>query len=270
MLEKEQSTYLACKDYLGSQSLSALQVHQQFDDGQAVIKEADRTKLVDWCYKVIDLFKLEREVVAMAMNMVDRFLSKSDTCDLAYKALYDRFHFQLLTMTALYVVIKTKNMTVIGSKLFSIISCDLYSISDIEAMEWSLLQGLSWYISAPTSVQIANYILKVLSTHPAIQLQRQTWAAILNEVHYQSEHAVRDYHFVTQRPSSVAVAAIFNAIDLIELDHVRQAFHACLLIYLVSNQEKYDSIWQILDSKHRLKCLVTTDHVCATTRSERG
>lgn len=73
------------------------------------INEADRTKLVDWCYRVIDLFQLEREVVAMAMDLVDRFLSKSNTCDLAYKVMHDRVQFQLLTMTALYIAIRVTN-----------------------------------------------------------------------------------------------------------------------------------------------------------------
>ena len=35
----------------------------------------DRAKIVDWCYAVIDLYKLNTEHVARAMSIVDRFMS---------------------------------------------------------------------------------------------------------------------------------------------------------------------------------------------------
>ncbi len=236
MLQKEQTMYCrrSCDYLLGiRQDQQAVQIEEVTPPtSMTMINEADRAELVDWCYKVVDLFKFDREVVAKAMDMVDRFLSKSKSCDLAYKILHDRIQFQLLTVTALYISIKINEEIVIGSELFSIISCDLYSISDIEDMELSLLCGLSWYISAPTTLQIASHILKLISSHITIQLRRQTWAAILDEVLYQAEHAVRDYFFVTQRPSTVAIAAILNAINLVEEAHDHQALSTSLLVFI--------------------------------------
>lgn len=266
MLQKERRRYYASCDYLGilpqsssycSQGAVILDNDDEVEPTTMItITEADRTQLVDWCYKVIDLCKLERETVAMAMDMVDRFLSSNNssnkTCEenMAYKVLRDRIQFQLLVVTALYVAIKTNEKTVFGSKLFSIISCDLYSISDIEDMELILLSGLSWYISAPTSLQIANHILKLISER--LIIRKSTWADILDEVQYQAEHAVRDYYFVTQRPSTVAMAAIFNALDLVEDDRDRQALHSYLLVILLESTEEYYSIEQIMSSKDRL------------------
>ncbi|KAL7434408.1 hypothetical protein ACHAXH_003479 [Discostella pseudostelligera] len=275
MLQKERRRLYASCDYLGiipqsssfcSQEAVILDNDDEVEPTTMItITEVDRTQLVDWCYKVIDLCNLERETVAMAMDMVDRFLSSNNsnkTCeeDMAYKVLRDRIQFQLLVVTALYVAIKTNEKTVFGSKLFSIISCDLYSISDIEDMELKLLSGLSWYISAPTSVQIANHILKLISER--LIIRKSTWADILDEVQYQAEHAVRDYYFVTQRPSTVAMAAIFNALDLVEDDHDRQALHSYLLVILLESTEEYDSIEQIMTSKDRLNLAVveSDDH----------
>lgn len=171
------------------------------------------------------------------------------------------------------IAIKTKERIFIGSKLFSIISCDLYTISDIEDMELSLLYELSWYINAPTSIQVANHILMLSSK--TVQLKRQTWAVILDEVNYQLEQAVRDYYFVTERPSTVAMAAIFNAIGLVEDDHVCLSLctHILRVFINVSSSsymkgcggecykdacaaDYHDWIDQILASKHRLNLLV--------------
>ena len=295
MLQNEQTVYCrrSCDYLLGiRQDRQAVLIGEVIPPtSMTMINEADRTQLVDWCYKVVDLFKLEREVVAKAMDMVDRFLSKSNSCDLVYKILHDRIQFQLLTVTALYVSIKINERTVIGSKLFSIISCDLYSISDIEDMELSLLCGLSWYISAPTTVQIANHILKLISSHVTIQLRRRTWAAILDEVLYQAEHAVRDYYFVTQHPSTVAIAAIFNAIDRVEEVHCHQALSTSLIVFIEGESSSYsltggsdycggeavctekeyhrhDWIDQILASKRRLNFLVYGQYESSSSEKE--
>ncbi|KAL7426389.1 hypothetical protein ACHAXM_000431, partial [Skeletonema potamos] len=40
-----------------------------------IITADDRTKLVDWCYSVVDHCQHSRETVASAMGMVDQFLS---------------------------------------------------------------------------------------------------------------------------------------------------------------------------------------------------
>ena len=79
-------------------------------------------------------------------------------------------------------------------------------------MELRILHGLSWRIHAPTSVQIANLILSLAL--PRVDLPECTWGFILDEVRFQTEYAVRDYCFCTsQRPSTVALAAIFNTVD---------------------------------------------------------
>ena len=42
--------------------------YQHAFDSSAVVDEADRMKMVDWCYKIVDECKLDRECVAMVRN----------------------------------------------------------------------------------------------------------------------------------------------------------------------------------------------------------
>jgi hypothetical protein len=240
MMEKERSVY-KCSDYLkGTLGL------------RGVIDKEDRTKMVEWCYSVVDICQLEREAVAMAMEMVDRFLSKKSSRSVAMDVLRDRIQFQLLTMTALYISIKISTKIALGSDLFSMISRDLYPIKEIEAMEMILLQELSWCISAPTCVQTAHHILTLMSTH--VTFDETTWATILNEIEYQAEYAVRDYYFVTQRPSTVALAAILNATDRFDKKHESQ--DAVCTVLSILKSAKFESIDVILATRNKLHTLI--------------
>jgi len=212
-----------------------------------IVDEVVRTKMVDWCYSFIDACHFEREIVAVAMEMVDRFLSKSSNAE---AALCDRLQFQLLTVTSLYVAVKTRGESALGIDFFCSISCDIYSVDEIEAMELTLLSELEWRISPPTCVQMAHHILALVSS--AVRFEQSICIAILDEVMYQAEYAVRDYYFVTQRPSSVAMAAIFNTLELLDKQNAQAVVRSLLSIM----DEEFDSLEIILDTKSRLHNLV--------------
>ena len=119
-----------------------------------MVTTSDRTKIVDWCYDVVDHCKLSRETVASAMEMVDRFLSlpsnSSDAARVSVEALVDQSKFQLLAVTALYVSIKLNEKVAIPSDQFSAEVCrNVYSTKEIEDMERTLLSGLSWRCHQP-------------------------------------------------------------------------------------------------------------------------
>ena len=41
----------------------------------SIVTDQDRMKIVDWCYEIIDHCKMDRETVAVAMDIDDRFFS---------------------------------------------------------------------------------------------------------------------------------------------------------------------------------------------------
>jgi len=241
LMQKERTVYRSC-DYLHNGALGL----------QGVLDEEDRTKMVEWCYSVVDICQLERESVSMAMEMVDRFLSKKSNVAIDV-LLGDRIQFQLLTLTALYVSIKMSMKVVLGSEFFSIISRDLYAVKEIEAMEKILLEELSWYITAPTCVQMSHHILSLISTHTT--LSKTTLTTILNEVEYQAEYSVRDYYFVTQRPSTVAIAAILNT-TLDRFDKHESEDIARAVFTVMSNAAEFESMDIILATRKKLHSLV--------------
>ncbi len=198
MIEKETHTY-HCHDYLNLPSHDA-----------TLVTEEDRMKIVDWCYSVIDHCQFNRETVAVAMELVDRFLSTS-TSLLVQQILRDKKLYQLAAMGALYISIKLNERVAFGSDFFAAMSRGAYTVQEIEDMELSILRGVGWRVNAPTSLQMANHILSL--TLPHTDIHEKTWGFILDEVRFQAEHSVRDYYFSTARKSTVAMACIFNALE---------------------------------------------------------
>ena len=74
MLHQETCNYTTA-DYLNHHSTSTATV---------VITEHDRMKTVDWCYDIIDHCKLDRETVAIAMDIVDLLDRKSEFHEYRY------------------------------------------------------------------------------------------------------------------------------------------------------------------------------------------
>lgn len=239
MIQKEQTIYRS-RDYLRN--------HPSRDINIA-ITESDRAKIVDWCYSVVARCNVDPDIVAVSMEMVDRFLSltKRARRKAQHDPLQDREQFQLVAIAALYTAIKANATVTVGSDVFAALTPGMYNVYDIEGMEWRILSDLEWRITAPTSIQMANCILTLIL--PNVHLQEEsTWECILDEVRYQIMHAVRDYYFVTQRPSTVALAAIFNALDRLESKDRRAIIHALLFIM----NDEFESSRNVFAAKHRL------------------
>ena len=233
-----------------------------------IVTTGDRTKVVDWCYDVVDHCKHSRETVASAMEMVDRFLSIPSTSDdaarLCDEALKDHSKFQLLAVTALYISIKLNEKVAIPSHQFSSEVCHhVYSAEEIEDMERTLLSGLSWRCHAPTAHQVGLSILSLLL--PYIDLQEKTWGFLIDEMKYLTELAVRDYYFSTKRTSTIALAAILNVIG-----GVTTRLKDLLITYLrvIAEGYDFDHPKQVAAAMKRLRFLANLPELLDDTDDE--
>ncbi|KAL3786484.1 hypothetical protein HJC23_010650 [Cyclotella cryptica] len=212
MIEQERSFY-RCHDYL--------RVNESSDRKHNAVTYDDRTQVVDWCFSFVDTLSLQRETVAIAMGLLDRFLSISSA---ASEALDDHREFQLLAIGALYIAIKTNERVAVHGNFFASLSRGGYSVEDIEDAEVLILTGLSWRLNGPTSLQVATHFLSLI--HEQVSIVEDTWCFLLDEVQYQTELAVRDYALAIQRRSTIALAAIFNAMERLTRDDRLELFTA--------------------------------------------
>ena len=134
-------------------------------------------------------------------------------------------------------------------------------MEDIEDMEIKILHGLSWRLCPPTSLEVGYRILSLFLSQlenatenaTTVKLERGTWEFLRDEVAFQTESAVRDYYFTTQRPSTTAIAAIMNAIEQVN-DHDYE--HLTTALLRVLKEFAFDSTLALLEAREQLHCLV--------------
>jgi len=251
MIQKELTAYSSpCQGYLDPSD-------------PTMITATDRKMVVDWCYGIVDHFNLSRQSVAMAMEMVDRFLDmpsfSTDAARVADGSLHSQGKFQLLAIAALYSSTKVNENHVMSSDLFAFKCGDIYTKEEIEGMEHILSGGslLRWNY-APTAYQVGHSILSMLV--PYVNIPEAAWAFLLDEMKYQTEHAVRDYYFSTQRTSTIALAAIFHAVEGIGSPEKRQEVLGALLVRVMLRFD-FDHSNVISAAKNRLQRLIQSDTV---------
>jgi hypothetical protein len=191
------------------------------------------------------------------MEMADRFLSmpNNNMSAAAHEALHDRNKFQLLIVTALYVSIKVNERVSVSSGLFAEMCKDAYTEEEIENMELTLLSGLEWRCYAPTAHQVGLSILSLIM--PYVNTSEATWSFLMDEVKYQTEHSIRDYYFSTQRPSTVALATLFNALGQICSPERNEVLDFFLRIIRYFDFDQPD---QVSKASKRLHCLLQDDN----------
>ena len=203
--------------------------------------------------------------MAVAMNLADRFMSTPEAQ--AQGILHHRGQYQLVAVTALYISIKLNESIVIGSRDFEALSKGVYSIEDIESMEWMMLEGLSWRLNPPTSLQASDHILSLMlcyifqdkkngvNTSNRSSLQEGTWNFVHEEVAYQIQNSIREYYFTTQRPSTIATAAILNVIYQVFEDEDCKTLILALTNVLQEFGNKLDSSHQVREVMDRLQSI---------------
>jgi hypothetical protein len=200
MKQLEESQTYTCTDYL-------CESHNALNPLESSVNEECRVTMTEWCYQVIDYAKLHRETVTIAMRLLDRFLS-CNTHD-AKEVLASRNLYQLATMSALFIAIKTNERTIVTTTEFAQLSRGRFEASDVVRMESVILKDLEWRISAPTTHSFLRYIVAMLPTdlqHTIVS--SQVFTELCN---FQLDLSAGDYSFVTEKPSVTAVAALLNA-----------------------------------------------------------
>ena len=124
-------------------------------------------------------------------------------------------------------------------------------------MERILLSGMSWRCHSPTAHQIGLSILSLIL--PYVVIPEVTWGFIIDEMKYLTELAVRDYYFSTQRTSTIALAATFNAISDTSTKECREVLGAFLRVIMECFD--FDHSNEIAAARARLSLLIQPETV---------
>lgn len=207
MISQEREDY-RCQDYLARRKMDDLSIDSPLMplDGPTVYNdELDaicREKMCEWTFRVCDHFHANREIVAISLSFLDRFVDKC-CCD--------RTAFKLAAMTTLYIATKIYNAKEISMSSLAELSRGEFDMSHIAEMERVILQTLGWRMHPPTVQSFIAYF------HTLLQIDNGPVSkAIFQRAVFFSELSLYDYFFVTQERSAIAIAAILNSLEGME------------------------------------------------------
>merc|ERR1711862_743370 len=169
------------------------------------VDEHCRFIMTNWCYQVLDYCDASQETGSMAISYVDRFLSSKK----GSFVLNDKSHFQLAVMSSLLLAIKIHESSKLETDTLSKLSRGLFSSEDINAMEQSILSALSWRLCPATPYAFLEFFLDLLP--PLLPIP--TKLSIMKSSQKQITLASTYYSFTMEKASSIAFAALLNAMD---------------------------------------------------------
>ena len=175
---------------------------------------------------MVDHFELPRDVVGTCTNLLDRYLAKyfSASASQGVPAI-NKKEFQLVTMCCLYVAMKLKGPTKVPLEYMVQLSRGTMDVAQLQDMEMELLSQLSWLVHPPTAFDFLKHYLQLLQPscsgksqflddmNGSMMIMSSRLTALEDLAAFLVELSVLDYYFVNFRPSTVALAALFNAMD---------------------------------------------------------
>lgn len=165
-----------------------------------------RSKMSEWCFQVVDFCKFNRETVAIAMSYLDRFLTTPEGSE----ALNDRKIFQLAAMTSLYTAIKIHEPEAMEPKIVASLSRGAYTEEEVTDMERTILMAIKWRMNPPTAIAFVHHFMALMPADIITETER---VGALELAKFQTELAVNAYEFVGINSSTIAFAALSNALQ---------------------------------------------------------
>jgi len=167
-----------------------------------------RRLMVAWLKQLSEFCDFSHCTVAIAINILDRFVAKEPQILSSHNAAYE---FKLVAMTSLYTSIKIHETLALDPIAISKLSKGQFSPQEIEEMEARILSKLDWRVNAPTVMAFAEIYLQIL-------LPNEQKATIKKLIRCQLEYTMEDCQFLGIDASEIAFTATFNAI-MVTVDH---------------------------------------------------
>jgi hypothetical protein len=206
VMRKQEASY-HCDDYLSSHQ-GGVERPQAGATFSPPVDAECRFKIAEWCYHVVDVCKFSRETVAIAMSYLDRYIST----ETGLPALFDRKVFQLAAMTCLYTAIKIHEPEAMEPRVVSQLSRGAHTEEQVTDMEMEILHAIQWRMNPPTAL---SFITNFLALVPGVAMSKTDRDTVYELCKYQTELAVHEYRLVATDASTLAFAALMNALETV-------------------------------------------------------
>ncbi len=169
---------------------------------QTQLNASWREKICQWSYNVVDHFDLPREVVAISLDLFDRYLATRGNQCSGNIAL-------LASLTTLHIAIKVHSEKNIKVTTLASLSRGQFGSEHIEQMEWQIMESLDWKLHPPTLFAFVSHLLMLFPCDVHHSVRKELFEVAI----YLAELSVCDAFFVKLPASTVAIAAIINVME---------------------------------------------------------
>mmetsp|Transcript_30165 Transcript_30165/g.42740 ORF Transcript_30165/g.42740 Transcript_30165/m.42740 type:complete len:335 (+) Transcript_30165:2-1006(+) len=225
-------------DYLYSNYLPDIEASPK---GKFGLNRMWREKICHWSYNVVDHFDLGREVVAISLDLFDRFLATRGNS-------YDGNMALLTSLTTLHLAIKLHAKKKIRISTLAALSRSQFKPSHIEDMEWEILNALSWKLHPPTAYSFVFHFLLFLPVETSQPIRMEMY----DLSRYLTELATCDPFFVQKKSSVIAFAAILTVVDQIPFSRFSAGSREALLTDLSERTHHHHLNLDIMEARERL------------------
>ena len=201
-----------------------------------------RHQMIDWATVVVDSFGMDRELVAMSINLLDRYVAHELAKE--HAAPITRDDFQLFSMTCLYLVIKLNEPypRKLGVDSLVNMSRGFYSAEDVTLTELDILKALRWAVHPTTS---ASYVRLLLDVFPKdLQSNRmQNTAMTLTEL------AMTGGTMISCKESLVGLASVLYAarMDGVSEKHLQEFISRISSALSIDNAQDFEQLYRNLE-----------------------
>jgi hypothetical protein len=159
-----------------------------------------RHQMFDWACIVVDSFQIDREVVAIAFSILDRYIAIESQSDYPI----EREDFQLFTIVSLYIAAKTSmSFKKLSVEILIDMSRGFYTDEDITLTERDILMALSWAVNPPTVMAFCRLYMQLFPTDLSF--------AVEGTCQYLSDLATADSYFCSKSNATIALATMLLA-----------------------------------------------------------
>lgn len=180
-----------------------------------------RDRLCQWLYSVVDYYNFDRDIVALTMNIIERYSHLSDsviTEDVKPKI-------QLVTLSSLYIILKAFCHETIEMDSFLLLGRSQFTKEQMVTMEMTIMKVIDWRISIPTPKVFISHFLALFRkvVFPTVSEGEKHSKKILELMYeikctsyFLGELSICDSYYNEEGilPSTIAAASVLYAMRL--------------------------------------------------------
>jgi len=163
-----------------------------------------RFTMVDWFLKIMGTFEYQHETIEVTMSILDRYVASKPELMKQSKG------YKLAALTCLYMVAKINEQCCLTPHHINDLSTETHAIERIEQEELAILKAVGWRVNPPTPTAFSRELFAII---PADLIRKDEIIGIFK---MQMTHMMFEEIFVTEKPSMLVLAALYNAITSVQ------------------------------------------------------